>query len=261
MKMFVTERRKLIVNLLKENKRVTVKDLATQLRVSEATLRSDLNQLEMEGLLKRTHGGGVLNEEFKNISTNENNFYIREKKNKNEKIKIAEEAIKTIDSKQCILLDGSSTVLELAKILKTLPIQLTVLTSGLQTALELKDNPQITVILIGGVVTKGSNTIEGTMGLSILRHINIDTMYTSANGFTITSGLTDFNLYEVALKQEMIKRANKVIGLIDSTKIGVTSSAVFATIDDIDCIITDKQIETEVTTEIMKNGVNLITAN
>lgn len=256
MKMFVSERRNLIVKLLKENKRVTVKDLAEQISVSEATLRADLNQLEMEGLLKRTHGGGVLNEE----NNHDTNFYVREKRNKNEKRKIAEKALETLESKQCILMDGSSTVLELAKILKTLPIQLTVLTSGLQTALELKDNPQITVILIGGVVTKGSNTIEGTLGLNILRHINIDTMYTSANGFTITSGLTDFNLYEVALKQEMIKRANKVIGLIDSTKIGVTSSAVFATIDEIDCIITDKQIEAELTTEMMRNGVTLINA-
>jgi len=81
-----------------------------------------------------------------------------------------------------------------------------VITIGIQTAIELKGNPNITVILIGRVATKDSSAIKGTLGLSILDYVNIDTLFTSANGFSLTNGIIDFNLYEVSLKKEMIKR-------------------------------------------------------
>src|SRR5699024_2490695 len=202
--MFVSERRNIIMKLLKKKKRITVKELALEIGVSEATLRTDLNQLEQDELLTRTHGGDVLSE----VKENDTSFSVRSRRNINEKIKIAEKAIETIENKQCIMLDGSSTVLELARYISKLPLKLTVITSGIQTAIELKENPDIIVILIGGIVTKGSSAIEGTLGSSILNDINIDTMYTSANGFSISNGLTDFNLYEVSLKKEMINRAH-----------------------------------------------------
>jgi len=76
-------------------------------------------------------------------------------------MKIATKAFKTIKDKQCILLDASSSVLELARIIRQQFKKLTVITSGIQTAIELKENPNITVILIGGVATKGSSAIAG----------------------------------------------------------------------------------------------------
>lgn len=252
--MFVAERRNKILQLLQDKQRLTVKELASQIKVSEATLRTDLNQMENEGLLTRTHGGAILND----YVDHETSFSAREKKNKKEKMKIAENAFKLITEKQCILLDASSTALELARYLSSQSIRLTVVTSGVQTALELKENPDITVIMIGGVVTKRSTSIEGTLGLSILDHVNIDIMFTSANGLTVESGLTDFNLYEVELKKEMIKRARRVVAIIDSSKIGKTSSAVFATTEQIDTLITDKPINDEIALELSNHGIKTI---
>lgn len=252
--MFVSERRNIIMKLLKKKKRITVKELALEIGVSEATLRTDLNQLEQDELLTRTHGGAVLSE----VKENDTSFSVRSRRNINEKIKIAEKAIETIENKQCIMLDGSSTVLELARYISKLPLKLTVITSGIQTAIELKENPDIIVILIGGIVTKGSSAIEGTLGSSILNDINIDTMYTSANGFSISNGLTDFNLYEVSLKKEMINRAHNVVALIDSSKIEATSSAIFAKVDEIDTLITEKPLTKELTEELQQNGVKII---
>src|SRR5699024_3138658 len=97
--------------------------------------------------------------------------------------------------------------------LKKKPLRVTVVTSGIYTALELADTPEITVILVGGMITNGSSSVEGTLGLDILDQVNIDIMFTSANGFSFESGLTDFNLYEVELKKEMVKRAGKVVAL------------------------------------------------
>ncbi|WP_019378086.1 DeoR/GlpR family DNA-binding transcription regulator [Virgibacillus halodenitrificans] len=256
MKMFVTERRQAIMELLHDKKRLTVKELATEIGVSEATLRADLNKMEMDGLLTRTHGGAVLREE----TDNDTSFSVREKKNKEEKTKISERALEQITEKQCILLDASSTALELARLIKNEPMRLTVVTSGVLTALELKDNPNITVIMIGGVVTNGSTSIEGTLGLDILNHVNIDIMFTSGNGFSLESGLTDFNLYEVELKKQLVKKANKLVSIVDSSKIGVNSSSAFATIDEIDILITDKPIPIEFAEKLAQNNVHVITA-
>lgn len=148
MKMFATERRDRIIDLLQERKRITVKELSSEMGVSEATLRADLNKMELDGLLTRTHGGAVLNDE----KENETSFNVRQKKNKVEKAKIASKAFQHIEEKQCILLDASSTALELAQLIKDTPIRLTIVTTGLQTALELKENPDITVILVGGLL-------------------------------------------------------------------------------------------------------------
>jgi len=252
MKMFASERRDKIIQILNNQRRVTVKELASEIGVSEATLRTDLNTMEQYGLLTRTHGGAILNNE----EVNETSFIVREKKNKKEKIQIAKKAFELIEEKQCVLLDASSTALELARYIKNQPIRLTVVTTGLQTASELNQNPDITVILIGGLVTKGSSSIEGTLGLSILDYINIDMMFTSANGLS-DNGLTDFNLYEVQLKKELAVKAGKIIALIDSSKIGKNSSAVFATMSQIDAIITDAPINKELTEKIESNNVDI----
>ncbi|MFS0751272.1 DeoR/GlpR family DNA-binding transcription regulator [Oceanobacillus sp. 1P07AA] len=237
MKMFASERRNKIIALLQEQKRITVKDISSQIGVSEATLRADLNKMENDGLLTRTHGGAIINEE------NETSFNARKKRNREEKVQICNKAFELIEEKQCILLDASSTALELARLLNQSSKRVTVVTSGIQTAFELKDNPDITTILIGGVVTKKSASIEGTLGIDILDNVNIDIMFTSANAFSFENGLEDFNLYEVQLKKDIVRRASKVVALIDSTKIGKSSSAVFAKFDQIDRIITDQPID------------------
>ena len=236
--MFALERRNHILEKLERQHRVTIKELSRELSVSEATLRTDLTKMEEDRLLKRTHGGAVLADE----SDTETSFSYREQKNRLEKSMIAKRAIGLLSSGQCIMLDASSTALEMARILKEMPIRLTVVTSGINTALELNNNPDITVILLGGIVKKGSHSLEGTLGVNILSQIHIDMMFTSANGFSIVSGLTDFSMYEVELKKSMINAANKVIALLDHTKMNKNSIAAFASTKDIDMIITDRQL-------------------
>ncbi|MHA6250765.1 DeoR/GlpR family DNA-binding transcription regulator [Oceanobacillus sp. CAU 1775] len=258
MKLFVDERRLEIIKRLKDKKRITVKELAKEISVSEATLRADLNHLEIAGHLRRTHGGAVLPEK----QDNNTSFSVRTKRNVTEKMKIAIKAFELIQDRQCIFLDASSTALELARYINTQSINLTVVTNGIQTAIELKENPRITTIIIGGVATKDSSAIEGTLGLDILDSLNIDFMFTSANGFSVTQGLTDFNLYEISLKRELMNRAKHVVALIDSSKIGKTSSAFFASLQDIDTFITDQPLEKEIAKTITENQeVEVIIAN
>nr|WP_322787446.1 DeoR/GlpR family DNA-binding transcription regulator [Bhargavaea ginsengi] len=255
--MFVSERRDRIMEILQEKKRVTVKELASEMRVSEATLRTDFNMMEKMGMLKRTHGGAILDEE-KPGQEPETSFDVRQKKNIEEKVKIAMKALELIKPKQCLLLDASSTALELAKQLKKLSMRLTIVTTGLHTALELKENPNLIVIMVGGVVTSQSSSIEGTLGIELLDSINIDMMFTSASGFTIENGLEDFNLYEVALKKEIAKRATNIIALVDSSKLGKSSSASFARLEDVDKLITDAPLDHDVIKEALAAQVDVL---
>lgn len=240
--MFAEERRKEILSQLKQKNRLTVKELSRSLNVSEATLRTDLNIMEKNGLLTRTHGGAVLNDGIQS----KNSFSERSTKNVEMKKSITSKAVQFIENKSSIILDASTTALELARYLKESDLRLTVITNGLSTALELKENPRINVILLGGIVRMGSMAIEGQIGKAILDQINVDMMFTSANGFTIGEGLTDFNVYEVELKKLMVEKAEKVVALVDHTKIGNSSIASFASIEEIDGFVTDQELPQDI---------------
>ncbi|MFJ7977819.1 DeoR/GlpR family DNA-binding transcription regulator [Peribacillus sp. JNUCC 23] len=253
-KMFASERQKIIMDKLMDQQRVTIKELSEEIKVSEATLRTDLSKMEESGLLKRTHGGAVLFEH----QDSDTSFSMRESKNRDEKSAIAKKAAELLSSGQCIMLDASSTALELARILRDTSIRLTVVTSGINTALELNNHSDITVILLGGIVKRGSNSLEGNLGISILSQIHIDAMFTSANGFSIDSGLTDFSVYEVELKKAMVNASNKVIALLDHTKMNKNSIASFASIDQLDLIITNDELPDGYAAKLEDQGIEVL---
>src|SRR5699024_3838406 len=156
-------------------------------------LRTDLNIMEEEGLLTRTHGGAVLNESI----PPKNNFSERAMKNIEDKQTITNKAINFIQYKNRILLDASTTALELARKLKETDMKLTVVTNDHSIADEVKENPKIHLIILGGIARMGSMALEGLIGSTNLNKINIDVMFTSASGFTIEDGLTDFKVCQV----------------------------------------------------------------
>ncbi|WP_067841471.1 DeoR/GlpR family DNA-binding transcription regulator [Amphibacillus sediminis] len=253
--MFTAERRQLIMELLKQEHRVTVKQLSKNLNVSEVTLRTDLNEMEKQGLLLRTHGGAILNETL----NDEDSFLERSKKNIENKKTLSYKALDLIEEKSCILLDASTTVLELAKLLKHYDKKLTILTNGISSAIELKENPYLTVILIGGVLRAGSMALEGQIGTDVLDNINeIDLLFTSASGFTLESGLTDFNVYEVDLKSQMVQKSKKVIALLDHTKFGHNSIATFAKSSQIDLVITDQQPSEDIINQLKQLNIEVM---
>lgn len=252
--MFLIERRKKIIEYLNTQRKATVKDLSSVLNVTEVTLRNDLKVLEKEGLIKRVHGGAVLVEQ----DNPENSFFVRKEKNKEQKIAIAKKAVELVKSGQCLLLDGSTTILEFAKLLKAMPVRLTVVTNGIYTALELSNNPQITVILVGGVLRVGSTTLEGTLGTHVLNKLNFDIMFTSNNGFTIEEGLMDFNVYEADLKKAMANSSHALVAMMDSTKFGKSSSASFASTRQIHTLITDDMAPPEMVEQLKKMNVNVV---
>lgn len=252
--MLAIERKKIILDYLKKHGNITTNEVCQLLQVSPATARNDLNRLEKDKLVLKTHGGASL------LETESENlmpafiFGERQQVNQREKEAITDAAVKLIEDNQCIIMDASSTALTLAKKLSKFS-RIIVVTNGIYTMLELKDMPNITVISIGGIVTKNSGSVEGLLGKDLLSHINADAAFVSARGFTLEEGLTDFNIYESELKKEMIRHSKKVVALLDSTKLETSSTANFCSAGEIDLIITDSGADEKILDKYRSAGI------
>lgn len=248
MKIFADERRELIMTYLSKHKRATVNQLSEYANVTSATIRSDLTALQNLNKVERIHGGVRL-PKVDTFNTN-NSFSDRLNKHQNAKQRIGMKALEKIKNHQCILMDASSTTYELAKLLAETDMKLTIITNGLENAILLKENTNLTVLIIGGFAQKGSNALTGRIDSQILDIYNIDYFFVSSNGITIQNGLTDFSLNEVELKKEMIKQSNEVIALIDKSKFNISSSLSFAKLSEVDEIITDEPVSSELSKQI-----------
>ncbi|MFB9274729.1 DeoR/GlpR family DNA-binding transcription regulator [Cohnella cellulosilytica] len=239
--MFASHRRDRILELLQRDKQVLVKDLARMFQVSEGTLRIDLRILEDEGLLERTHGGAIPLKQQPAFA-GDSRDPSRSQLNSEEKQAIGRKAAELVHDGQCILLDASSTVLELAKGL-TGHNYLTVVTNGLEAATTLNRNPRNNVILIGGVLRVGSRTVEGVLGKDILSGIHADLFFTSAEGLSVQEGMTDFSLHEAELKKLMAANASRTVALVDHTKLGRRSIASSIAFGEIHALVTDDKAD------------------
>lgn len=249
--MHAEQRRNLILDILKNKKFISVNELSKALNVSKTTIRSDLHFLESQKLIERYHGGAKIIQPHQDLPI-EKSFLLRERENSEKKREIAKKAISLINENDTIILDSSSTCFELAKLLKESKKRLTVLTNGLKTADLLRENLNITVVIIGGIIKNNSNAIESLLGAEMLSKFNIDKFFVSAYGVSLENGFSDFNLYEIELKKLMLNISRKNIALIDSTKFNRSSSLSFAKLTDVAAIVTDKNLKKSILKEYNK---------
>lgn len=258
--MFTEIRRNKILEILEAEGSVSVNELTKRLEFSPATIRSDLNYLSDKNLLTRTHGGAIINKEKSTaIERIEEDFTSRKKENQPKKVDLAKKAFEYVQDNSSIFLDASSTTYELASLINQSSLKLIIVTNGLNTANLLKTNQNVTTILIGGIVRGTSNAIESTLGVSMLDEINIDSAFFSAHAFNLTDGLTDFNLYEVELKKEVVKKSKEVFALIDSSKLEKSSLASFSAMDNIDYFITNiSEVDETIKNLYLENNLNFV---
>ena len=194
------ERRQSLIELLKEQPGLRVPMIAQALRVSEGTVRNDLNALEEDGLLTRVRGGAVLRETFQPASPS---FSARINKSAAAKQMIARWAADLVEDGDSILLDASTTVYQMARFLKT-GSKLRVITNGVEVARLLARNPTNTVILLAGVREPGWLIHHRPDERAGARDLHIQTAFVSGSGFTLESGLTEVHIDEAQLKRQMI---------------------------------------------------------
>lgn len=248
--MFAVERQKYILDQLAEYGAVLVNKLSAELNVTEETVRRDLEKLENQELLVRTHGGAIPLEE-NNI---ELSLEKRKKLNSDIKMKLAKEAVKMIARGDTVFLDASTTTFYMAKEIKKMN-NVTVVTNSLRVINELSNSNDITVISVGGIVSNNQSFV-GTHTESIIRdNFFVNKMFFSSRGITINGEILESNERECGVKKSMLNNSSEKIYLCDKSKVGRVGFAKLCTITDIDCMITEKVADEKLLNNLAENGI------
>ena len=234
------QRRKDILNLIQEDGHAKVQKLAKIFNVSEVTIRQDLEALEEMGYVQREHGGAYLKDvgDFAKTGQLFNRSRIEEKQ------EIARKALSLIEEGDCIILDSGSTTTELAKLLAGFH-NLTVTTNALNIALILGGNPGINLMVTGGEFKAPTLSLTGDMAATIFKNIHVQKLFLATAGISSDMMLTYPSFSDLVVKSAMIRAADKVYLLADSSKIGATSFVGLGRISLVDTLITDNKITAE----------------
>ena len=226
-------RRLYLLERLQQAGQLSVRVCSDALGVSEVTIRNDLAMLEREGLLQRTWGGAMLPRQMRP----EGAFMGRLQEHRAEKERIALAAAAQIHHHDTIFLDASTTSYFIALQLKERQ-NVTVITNGMYTALELGLVPTITTIVIGGLVRGDTGSLTGTLSADLLAKLHVGKGFFSARGLTLTKGLMESTIVEGQLKELMINHVDQVVAVLDASKLGSTSLTTFCPVNAISCLIT-----------------------
>ena len=233
-------------------------DLSERFGVSQTTIRADLDALASQDLLIRTHGGAIAHDTPRSDRSDlELSFEVRRHIREAQKARIGAAAAEMIGDGEAIVLDASTTALAMANHIKDYR-ELTVLTNGLLVAQTLIDSPGVSVVMPGGFVRPDSASIVGREGHDFIQRFNFQCAFFGAKGLTLSEGLTDVNHAEVAIKKRFLNRAKEVVALVDGTKWGQVGFASFASINQVDCVITDGDAPTDMITALRDINVHVI---
>ncbi|MGE5316073.1 MAG: DeoR/GlpR family DNA-binding transcription regulator [Acidobacteriota bacterium] len=238
---------------------VSVSELSRLLNVSEVTIRTDLNRLAEQGKVDRTHGGARLAEDR---VRQEYTFQKRKSLNSLQKEKIGRAAARLIQSHDAVLLDSSTTVLALARALREDDElkDITVVPTGIWTAIELMGRSTINVLLPGGYLRHTTGSITGLPTSEFLNDLLIKKAFLGAWGISSSIGVTDTHLLEIELKKFIVDRVEEVIVLVDGSKFGQTGLSVYADIGKISKVITDATAPEEEVEQLRRAGIEVIVA-
>ena len=252
----IEDRHQKILAAIAQAELVSVAELSEQFKVSTVTIRADLNQLAEMGKVIRTHGGARLAGER---MRQELTYATRQRINADEKRCIGQEAAAMVISEEAILLDSSTTAVAVGAALKqrTDLENITVVTTGIWTALELLGAPQIQVLLLGGQVRDATGSITGPFTEDILDRFNFSKAFLGAWGIDLHEGATDTHLAEVELKRKIIPRSKSIYIVVDGSKFGRLAIASYAAIAEITGIITDPSAPSESVAALRSRGLEV----
>ena len=246
--MIIPDRRKQILDILEEEGEINTTVLSTRLGVTGATIRTDIRALEREGAIVRFHGGIKLPHKMPSYSGE--NYMVRAVTHVDLKNAIGAKAATLVGSGNTIFMDASSTTFHMIPYLKKVK-DVTVITNGIHTAMELQRNSNFkSIIILGGMLRPHSGAIEGLSSKEMI-----------GNGFSADAGLSGDNFFELELKRLCADRAKKIVALIDSTKLGADSASSFIPAEKIDYLVTDSGASPESVALCRAKGIEVLIAD
>lgn len=265
--MFAEERQQLIVGLITASGRASVTDLAERFSITTETVRRDLAALEAAGSVRRVHGGAVSPDRF---STNEESILVRTDQRQPEKTRIAEAALALIpqDRTGSILIDAGSTTEALAELLAARTAattavsepaaELVVITHSLPVAAKLSGEPGIALHLLGGKVRGITQAAVGQSTVEAARRLRPDIAFIGTNGIHAAFGLSTPDPEEAAVKAAFVQSARRIVVLADASKLDTETLVQFASLKDLDTLITDTKPSQDLADALADAGVEVV---
>lgn len=248
-----SERLSAILEALANDGSVGVADLATQLDVSAATVRRDLEFLEHQRMLTRTHGGAVAQGVLYELP-----LRYKSARHQEEKKRIAAEAATRVADGVAIGLTGGTTTTEVARAVIDRQ-RLTVVTNALNIASELAIRPNLKLVVTGGYARAESYELVGPLAEQALAGLNLDVVFLGVDGISPTAGITTHHEVEAHTNLALIERARHVVVVTDSSKIGLVAFAQICPIDRVHEVITDAGADRGLLAELREAGVDVVT--
>lgn len=249
------QRHQFIIDYLRKYKHVNVSYLSEALKVSEVTIRKDLDKLEEDHILIRTHGGASLNENM----IFEPSFLEKEDKQTIEKKAIAIEAAKLVESGMKIALSTGTTVGYMPVLLRNKE-DLTVVTNALNIATQLVQEPKVNLFLTGGHIRNRTYAMIGEAAIRSIEDIYCQYAFIGTNGINLTHGITTPSMEEGAVVRKMIESAEQTVVLADHSKFEQAAFYRVCPIEKIHILITDHHTPASILQQYEDRGIRVIVA-
>src|SRR6266566_2793494 len=244
--MLTAERRRSIMQTLHHDGKVLASELSKDLNVSEDTIRRDLRELAVAGMLQRVHGGALP------ISPATASFTERQQQAAGAKAAIAQAAIQFIRQHQVIILDGGTPPLQVAQHLPY-DLRATVITHSPPVASALAEHPEIEVIVIGGKLYK-----HGVVTVEAYSNIRADLCFLGISGLHPEVGISTLDLEEAYVKRAIIASAAEVVALTSAEKLGTAAPYVVGPLSDLTHLVTEDSVSNEVLAPYRVPGITII---
>lgn len=255
------KRAKEILRLLLRNGKTSVDDLTAALRASPASIRRDLTRLEERGLVHRTHGGAMLAnpghavyEPFRFDAS----FQVREDRFASEKQRIARAAAGLVLENETIgIAAGTTTTLVARQLLHRK--RLHIITNAVNIGMELSSSSRLQTTLSGGSMRwAGAFSLVGPAAIESLSSVVLDRLFLGVTGVDANHGATTIEVEEAAVFRAMVRQAQQVVVVADSSKMGQISPAIVCPVSEIDLIITDDGISEEASKAFAARNVRVL---
>lgn len=244
------ERLQLILQHLTRDNRVQLGEMSRLLSVSEDTVRRDIKELDVQGLLKAVRGGAIANSSIPHHYRDRETFDISLKR------RIAEKAIPFVKNGQTIFMDGGTSVLAVAQMLPK-DLKVTVVTNSFPVADVLEDHPNAEVIFAGGRLYKTAFTTIGQQAIDTVRNVRANIYFFGVSSIH-TIGLTARSYEDSLVKRAMVENATQIIALSTLQKIDTAEAFFVCPITKVDTLITEATPNDEKLQPYRDLGLNVV---
>lgn len=232
---------------------VSIDELCSQFQVSKNTIRRDLNKLEEDGLVAKVYGG------VSSLNQSATSFKKRVVEHEVEKKRIAQKAAETIEDHDMIYIDSGTTTQHLVNFIDP-DYHVTIITNSLDVLNQSVNHANCNVLLLGNTFKSTTRSFINVRDWPFFERLNINKSYMSATGVSLNRGVTNSDVYEYSIKQQILQKSLKNHLLVDTSKFGKAALVTFAQITDFDTIFTGSSVSSTYLDHCKNQNVTVITA-